>query len=89
MNELLSDLFNRSQQHYMEQNPDADLDTEIKRFAMALQAFGDGRTGVQAALKRSGFDAPQDGDALIAPLAYAGKKLTAMEARGMEAEAEI
>lgn len=89
MNELLSDLFNRSQQNYMEQNPDADLDTEIKRFAMALQAFGDGRTGVQAALKRSGFDAPQDGDALIAPLAYAGKKLTAMEARGMEAEAQL
>lgn len=89
MNELLSDLFNRSQQHYMEQNPDADLDTEIKRFAMALQAFGDGRTGVQAALKRSGFDAPQDGDALIAPLAYAGKKLTAMEARGMEAEPQL
>lgn len=87
MNGLVSSLFARSQQKYMAANPYIDLSKEVARFADALKAFGEGDVSmVQAALTRAGFDGPAAGDSLIAPLAYAGKKLAGMDARGMSTE---
>ena len=87
MNGLVSSLFARSQQKYMAANPDIDLSKEVARFADALKAFGEGDVSmVQAALTRAGFDSPATGDSLIAPLAYAGKKLAGMDERGMSTD---
>lgn len=85
MNGLVSSLFARSQQKYMAANQHIDLSKEVARFADALKAFGEGDVSmVQAALSRAGFDSPAAGDSLIAPLAYAGKKLAGMDERGIE-----
>ncbi len=90
MNGLVSSLFARSQQKYMAANPYIDLSKEVARFADALKAFGEGDVSmVQAALTRAGFDSPATGDSLIAPLAYAGKKLAGMDERGMETTASL
>lgn len=87
MNGLVSSLFARSQQKYMAANPYIDLSKEVARFADALKAFGEGNVSmVQAALTRAGFDSPAAGDSLIAPLAYAGKKLAGMDERGMSTD---
>lgn len=87
MNGLVSSLFARSQQQYMAANPDIELNEAVARFADALKAFGEGDVSmVQAALSRAGFDSPAAGDSLIAPLAYAGKKLAGMDERGMSTD---
>ena len=87
MNGLVSSLFARSQQKYMAANPYIELNEAVARFADALKAFGEGDVSmVQAALSRAGFDSPAAGDSLIAPLAYAGKKLAGMDERGMSTE---
>lgn len=87
MNGLVSSLFARSQQQYMAANQHIDLSKEVARFADALKAFGEGDVSmVQAALTRAGFDSPAAGDSLIAPLAYAGKKLAGMDERGMSTD---
>lgn len=87
MNGLVSSLFARSQQQYLSANPYIDLSKEVARFADALKAFGEGDVSmVQAALTRAGFDSPAAGDSLIAPLAYAGKKLAGMDERGMSTD---
>nr|DAH69363.1 MAG TPA: hypothetical protein [Caudoviricetes sp.] len=87
MNGLVSSLFARSQQKYMAANPDIELNEAVARFADTLKAFGEGDVSmVQAALSRAGFDSPAAGDSLIAPLAYAGKKLAGMDARGMSTD---
>lgn len=87
MNGLVSSLFARSQQQYMAANPDIELNEAVARFADALKAFGEGNVSmVLAALTRAGFDSPAAGDSLIAPLAYAGKKLAGMDERGMSTE---
>lgn len=87
MNGLVSSLFARSQQKYMAANPDIELNEAVARFADALKAFGEGDVSmVQAALSRAGFDSPAAGDSLIAPLAYAGKKLAGMDERGMSTD---
>lgn len=87
MNGLVSSLFARSQQKYMAANQHIDLSKEVARFADALKAFGEGDVSmVQAALTRAGFDSPAAGDSLIAPLAYAGKKLAGMDERGMSTD---
>ena len=87
MNGLVSSLFARSQQQYLSAHPDIELNEAVARFADALKAFGEGDVSmVQAALTRAGFDSPAAGDSLIAPLAYAGKKLAGMDERGMSTD---
>lgn len=87
MNGLVSSLFARSQQQYLSANPDIELNEAVARFADALKAFGEGDVSmVQTALTRAGFDSPAAGDSIIAPLAYAGKKLAGMDERGMSTE---
>lgn len=87
MNGLVSSLFARSQQQYLSENPDIELNEAVARFADALKAFGEGDVSmVQAALTRAGFDSPAAGDSIIAPLAYAGKKLAGMDERGMSTD---
>lgn len=87
MNGLVSDLFARSQTAYLAARPDMDLNDAVTRFGEALKSFGMGESPtVQGALARAGFNSPQDGDSILAPLAYAGKKLAGMEERGMETE---
>lgn len=89
MNGLVSSLFARSQQQYLSANPDIELNEAVARFADALKAFGEGDVSmVQAALTRAGFDSPAAGDSLIAPLAYAGRKLAEMDERGMSTESK-
>lgn len=89
MNGLVSSLFARSQQQYLSANPDIELNKAVARFADALKAFGEGDVSmVQAALTRAGFDSPAAGDSIIAPLAYAGKKLAGMDERGMSTESK-
>ena len=70
LNGLVSQLFVQSQQEWMRQNPDADLDEAMQRFADALKRYRTENTALSTALEGAGFAAGKNGDMNTA-LSYA------------------
>lgn len=80
LNGLVSQLFVQSQQEWMRQNPDADLDEAMQRFADALKRYRTENTALSTALEGAGFAAGKNGDMNTA-LSYAADQLLALEER--------
>ena len=80
LNGLVSQLFVQSQQEWMRQNPDADLDEAMQRFADALKRYRTENTALSTALEGAGFAAGKNGGRNTA-LSYAADQLLALEER--------
>ena len=88
LNALVSQLFFQSQQAWMQQHMDADMDEALQRFADALKEYRTEQKALSTVLEAAGFAAPGNGDMNTA-LSYAADQLVALEERtGEEARVQ-
>lgn len=80
LNGLVSQLFFQTQQEWLRQNMDADMDEAMQRFADALKRYRTENTALSTALEGAGFAAVKNGDMNTA-LSYAADQLLALEER--------
>ena len=80
LNGLVSQLFFQTQQEWLQQNMDADMDEALQRFADALKRYRTENTALSTALEGAGFAAGKNGDMNTA-LSYAADQLLALEER--------